>query len=188
MEIIKPDVINAVDLQRSERIICDRFAVLEDKDEMIESVSRHKLITYILSRLQYSITSKNCDKNIPEIAFVLNHETIFDPLIEKQKEIIPIQIPFRRRSSTEEITNVINSLQSIHCDLKSSVTKAEICQKQGEKAIDNAFKAFGELNLKHVQKDSSDSSISKYKSKWLSTFRKITLKNAVEKTRNFLKI
>ena len=147
LDIIRPEVVAAVDSERSTKSSNDRFAVLEDRDMMIDRESRHASIRYVINRLSYSLT-KGTLLVTPEIKFLLL-PTELDVsmqtplLLEKPDSLIPIPVNFRRRSSSDDIEVAINALDESHKTLKETIAQAENHQKHVATLVDRAREALG---------------------------------------------
>ena len=151
LKIVLPSVINTVDTERIAKTISNRFAVLEDRDIMIEKASRHAFITYVLNHLQYFVLMENSeDSNLKTgsmISFLLlpsESEESQNPLLsEIPTSLVPILVNFRRRSSSDEIESAINAVGASRKSLKLTIEKAENHQKRVSQVIDIAASALG---------------------------------------------
>jgi hypothetical protein len=151
LDIIRPDVIAAVDSERSTKASSDRFAVLEDRDMMIDRESRHASIRYIINRLSYSL-AKGTLIVTPDIKFLLLptelDSSMQTPLLsEKPESLIPIPVNFRRRSNSDDIEIAINALDESHKTLKETISQAETHQKQVATIVDRAKEALGKSSI-----------------------------------------
>lgn len=149
LDVVRADVILAVDAEISSKFSSDRFAVLEDRDIMIEKESRLAFIRYVINRLSYCLTPDESDP-VPIVKFILpptEIELSFQtPLLSgKPASLVPILVHFRRRSSADEIQLAMNALDASHKSLKQTIAQAETHQKRVSKIVDAARETLGTL-------------------------------------------
>ena len=154
LNIVLPNVIYAVDSERMAKTSSNRFAVLEDRDVMIENASRHAFITFVLNHLQYSVLHENYEdssvKTGSVISFLLlpsESEELQNPLLsEIPPSLVPIQVHFRRRSSSDEVESAINAVDNTQKALKRTIEEAENHYKRVSQVVDDAATALGGEN------------------------------------------
>jgi hypothetical protein len=175
MAIVLPSVIKQVDAERQSKKEQNRFANLVDRDVMIEDASRHSFITFILNHLKYSITKTEGQEVVSSIILSLSEsdlESIAENPIytDAPKEVVPVHVAHRRRTSTEEITTALNNLDQDRAALKADIDRAE-------RISDLINKAAAMFTSNRY------AGMSKYKVKWQKSIRKVILIKAHQKTK-----
>ena len=174
MHIVLPSVIEQVDAERQSKKEQNRFANLIDRDIMIEDAMRHAFITYILNHLKYSIikTEKDVNSTInlglseTELESITENPT----LVEIPKDVVPVYVAHRRRTSTEEITTAMNNLEQDTDALKKAIDRAE-------KISDLVNRAAALFNTTNKY-----TGLSKNIIKWRKSISKVIFIKAVQKT------
>jgi hypothetical protein len=175
MAIVLPSVIKQVDAERQSKKEQNRFANLVDRDVMIEDASRHAFITFILNHLKYSITKTEGQEVVSSIILSLSEselESIAENPVytDAPKEVVPVHVAHRRRTSTEEITTALNNLDQDRAALKADIDRAE-------RISDLINKAAAMFTSNRY------AGMSKYKVKWQKSIRKVILIKAHQKTK-----
>lgn len=173
MAIVLPSVIKQVDAERQSKKEQNRFANLVDRDLMIEDASRHAFITFILNHLKYSVTKTEGQEVVSSIILSLTEselESIAENPVftEAPKEVVPVHVAHRRRTSTEEITSALNNLDQDRAALKADIDRAERISDLLNKAA-------------AMFQSNRYAGMSKYKIKWQKSIRKVIFIKAHQK-------